>query len=461
MSLLQSVKSRLPTTYPKNESTVRTADDKPVDGHANSGIDLYAELEQQLQAELRLAIAALLQAPSPAQQASIYRQVAAELNAADIPYERFQKALGAIYSDNQPDASIITESLSTYGYSKPQQIAPSSPVASHEAGQSQVNGAAISPTPRSAPGNYSQGQRTHPGATASGSPTTGEIARSRITTPVESKLDYYHGSVLSETIASGAFSTVILGAPKTGTSTVLRALIWSMLYEPIGQRPTINAIETRCNHWQGLETISGLVAPIPVVDRAAIDNIAVRVEAAHKELNNRQHDYRARGKHASLYEWKPYLFAIDGWGEVMDYLARCTTKQVEEDTVLKPMFVHLRRLLSLGPDVGMTIILSARSYDRVLPDNRSLSETRLIVLGRPTPDFGGGFEAIERLINDKHQLPSHSERSRMTTLLAHAKRVGQPVTMAVSGGVRMARMPDLSEHNQHDFAQAYRDFDTF
>ena len=145
----------------------------------------------------------------------------------------------------------------------------------------------------------------------------------------------------------------------------------------------------------------------------------------------------------------------------MDYLARCTTKQVEEDTVLKPMFVHLRRLLSLGPDVGMTIILSARSYDRVLPDNRSLCETRLIVLGRPTPDFGGGFEAIERLINDKHQLPSHSDRSRMTTLLAHAKRVGQPVIMAVSGGVRMARMPDLSEHNQHDFAQAYRDFDTF
>ena len=459
MSLLQSVKSRRSTTQPKDESTVSTADEKEVDA--------IAGLEQQLQAELRTAITALLQARSPTQQADIYRQVAAELNAASIAHDSFQRALGAIYPDNQPDATIITENLAAHGYARPERTAPSASLtAPPGAMQSQSYAAAAPSAPISdGQGTYPQsqrnGQRNEQRVSVPKAVATKEPTILATTTTLDGKLDYYNGFLLSETIASGAFSTVILGAPKTGASTVLRAFIWSMLYEPISQRPTINVIETRCNYWQGLEQISGLIAPIPVVDRAAIDQIALRIEKAHKELTDRQHDYRSKGKYASLYEWKPYLLAVDGWGEVMDYLAKYSTKQLEEDAVLKPMFIHLRRLLSLGPDVGMTTILTARSYDRVLPDNRSLGETRLIVLGRPTPDFGGGFEAIERLINDKHQLPGHSDRARMATLLTHAKRVGQPVIMAVSGGVRMAKMPDLSEHNQHDFAQAYRDFDTF
>lgn len=90
----------------------------------------------------------------------------------------------------------------------------------------------------------------------------------------------------------------------------------------MGQRPAINITDTRVEHLQGLETIGGLVAYIPVVDRAAIDAIAGQIEKAHNELTNRQRDYLAKGKHASLYEWKPYLCAFDGWGEVMDdYLA--------------------------------------------------------------------------------------------------------------------------------------------
>ncbi len=454
MSLLPSVKSRRSTTQVRDESTVSTADEK--------GGDAIAGLEQQLQTELRTAITALLQARSPTQQADIYRQVAAELNAAGIAHDSFQRALGAIYPDNQPDATIITENLAAHGYARPERIAP--PGAMQP--QSHAATAPSVPTTSARQDTYPLSQRkiqrNDQRVSVPETVATRESNRLPVpTTTLDGKLDYYSGFLLSETIASGAFSTVILGAPKTGASTVLRAFIWSMLYEPISQRPTINVIETRCNYWQGLEQISGLIAPIPVVDRAAIDQIALRIEKAHKELTNRQHDYRSKGKYASLYEWKPYLLAVDGWGEVMDYLAKCSTKQLEEDAVLKPMFIHLRRLLSLGPDVGMTTILTARSYDRVLPDNRSLGETRLIVLGRPTPDFGGGFEAIERLINDKHQLPGHSDRARMATLLTHAKRVGQPVIMAISGGVRMAKMPDLSEHNQHDFAQAYRDFDTF
>ena len=459
MSLLQSVKSRRSTTQVKDESTVSTADEK--------GVDAITGLEQQLQTELRTAITALLQARSPTQQTDIYRQVAAELNAAGIAHDSFQRALGTIYPDNQSDATIITENLAAHGYAKPERTVPSASLAAPpRAMQSQSYAAAAPSAPIfNGQGTYPQsqrnGRRNEQRESVPEEVATREPTRLATTNTLDGKLDYYDGFLLSETIASGAFSAAILGAPKTGASTVLRAFIWSMLYEPISQRPTINVIETRCNYWQGLEQISGLIAPIPVVDRAAIDQIALRIEKAHKELTNRQHDYRSKGKYASLYEWKPYLLAVDGWGEVMDYLAKCSTKQLEEDAVLKPMFIHLRRLLSLGPDVGMTTILTARSYDRVLPDNRSLGETRLIVLGRPTPDFGGGFEAIERLINDKHQLPGHSDRARMATLLTHAKRVGQPVIMAISGGVRMAKMPDLSEHNQHDFAQAYRDFDTF
>lgn len=115
MSLLQSVKSRLSTTHPKDELPAPAADSKTVDA--------IADLEQQLQAELRLAITALLQARSPTQQSGIYRQVAAELKTAGISYDSFQSALSAIYSDNQPDAAIITNNLSAHGYSRPEQLA--------------------------------------------------------------------------------------------------------------------------------------------------------------------------------------------------------------------------------------------------------------------------------------------------------------------------------------------------
>ena len=452
MSLLQTVRSRLSPPEDTQPDAVSSA---PTDG----------DLELQLQVELRGAITALLQAKSPAEQASIYRQVAEELKAAGTAYDSLQRALCAIYPDNQADAQIITENLAINGYGK-------QPLTDRSVAEvSGANGAISSTQPSpSSPRQDSSvlrrsiqtvGQNLSQSAAPVASRPESRPARSPVTTTLNGKIDYYDGSLLSETIASGAFSSVIVGAHKTGASTVLRAFIWSMLYEPVGQRPAINITDTRGEHLQGLETIGGLVAYIPVVDRAAIDAIAGRIEKAHNELTNRQRDYLAKGKHASLYEWKPYLCAVDGWGEVMDYLAKCSTKQLEEDVVLKPMFTHLRRLLSLGPDVGMTTILTARSYDRVLPDSRSLGETRLLVLGRPTPDFGGGFDAIDRVVSDKHQLPGNNDRVRMSSLLAHAKRVGQPVILAISGGTRMAKMPDLSEHNQHDFAQAYRAFDTF
>lgn len=453
MSLLQTVRSRLSQPEDTQPDAVSSA---PTD----------EDLERQLQVELRGAITALLQAQSSAEQASIYRQVADELKAAGTAYDSLQRALCAIYPDNQADAQIITENLAANGYGK-------QPLADRPVAEVADATGAISPTqlPQSLPSLLRQDISTtpKPGQTASQTlrQPAGLASRpeakpaSLATVMLNGKIDYYDGSLLSETIASGAFSSVIVGAHKTGASTVLRAFIWSMLYEPVGQRPAINITDTRGTHLQGLETIGGLVAYIPVVDRVAIDAIAGRIEKAHNELTNRQRDYLAKGKHVSLYEWKPYLFAVDGWGEVMDYLAKCSTKQLEDDTVLKPMFTHLRRLLSLGPDVGMTTILTARSYDRVLPDSRSLGETRLLVLGRPTPDFGGGFDALDRIVGDKHQLPGNNDRVRTSSLLAHAKRVGQPVVLAIAGGTRMAKMPDLSEHNQHDFAQAYRAFDTF
>ncbi|MGC1306531.1 MAG: hypothetical protein WA885_04825 [Phormidesmis sp.] len=452
MSLLQTVRSRLSPLEDTQPDAVNSA---PTD----------EELELQLQVELRGAITALLQAKSPAEQASIYRQVAEELKVAGTAYDSLQRALRAIYPDNQADAQIITENLAANGYGK-QPLADRS-VAEVSDFTGVIASTQPSPSPPRQDSSVSRrpiqavGQNLSQSAAPVISRPEPRPARSPVTATLNGKIDYYDGSLLSETIASGAFSSVIVGAHKTGASTVLRAFIWSMLYEPVGQRPAINITDTRGEHLQGLETIGGLVAYVPVIDRDAIDAIASRIEKAHNELTNRQRDYLAKGKHASLYEWKPYLFAVDGWGEVMDYLAKCSTKQLEEDAILKPMFTHLRRLLSLGPDVGMTTILTARSYDRVLPDSRSLGETRLLVLGRPTPDFGGGFDAVDRLMGDKHQLPGNNDRVRMSALLAHAKRVGQPVILAIAGGARMAKMPDLSEHNQHDFAQAYRAFDTF
>lgn len=102
MSLLQTVRSRL-----------SPPEDTPPDAVSSAPTD--EELERQLQVELRGAITALLQAKSPAEQASIYRQVADELKAAGTAYDSLQRALCAIYPDNQADAQIITENLAANG----------------------------------------------------------------------------------------------------------------------------------------------------------------------------------------------------------------------------------------------------------------------------------------------------------------------------------------------------------
>jgi hypothetical protein len=377
----------------------------------------------KLQIELRAVVAALLQAQTAEAQAEIYRTVAHELNASQVADEQLQTALRAIYPNNPAHVQLISDQLVAHGYGEVGETTAIQPEREPTASlQTQVS------TPISTP------------ATLLG------------------KIDYYEGSLLAETIAGGAFSLAIVGASKAGASTLMRAFIWSMLYEPTTLRPTIAIIDTRCGYWQGLDTLPGLVTPIAVDSMEAVRAIALKIEAVYDEVINRQNIFRSKGRFGASHQWKPYLLGIDGWGEVMDFIARMTPKQIEEDTDLKPMFTRLRAILAQGPDVGVSCLLTARAHDRILPDNRSLEETQLLLLGRMTHDFRGGYGTLERAINDKAQLPGQSDRLRLSALLNHAKQVGQPVIMALSGRPRMAKLPDLSEHNHHDFASAYNRF---
>jgi hypothetical protein len=377
----------------------------------------------QLQIELRAVVAALLQAQTPKAQAEIYRTVAQELNASRVANADLQTALRSLYPNNPAHVQLISDQLAAHGYGEA--------------------GVTTAIQPEREPAQAIQTQTTVP---------------IPATTTYLGKIDYYDGSLLAETIAGGAFSLAIVGAAKAGASTLMRAFIWSMLYEPSTLRPTIAIIDTRCGYWQGLDTLPGLVTPIAVNSMEAVREIALKIEAVYDEVINRQNIFRSKGRFGASHQWKPYLLGIDGWGEVMDFIARLTPKQVEEDTDLKPMFTRLRAILSQGPDIGVSCLLTARAHDRILPDNRSLEETQLLLLGRMTPDFRGGYGPLDRAVNDKAQLPGQSDRLRMSALLNHAKQVGQPVITALSGRPRMAKLPDLSEHNHHDFASAYNRF---
>ena len=411
MSIIQTVRSRFNTSTQPDRET----------------ISITADPSVQLQVELKAVITALLQAQTPEAQAEIYRTVVAELNASGTDPSEVQAALSAIYPDSDTSAQLIVRNLADYGYGR----------------NSTAGTTTIQPDIEQHPSISALAQDTAPASTEIALPTyTG-------------KLDYYEGSLLAETIAGGAFSVAIIGAPKAGASTLMRAFIWSMIYKPSGQRPTIDLIDTRCDYWQGLETLPGLVMPVTVEDMSAVHEIAFKIGQVYEEVKERQKVFRAEGRFGASYNWKPYLFGINGWGEVMDYLARLTTKQIEEDLVLKPMFTQLRHILSQGADVGVSCLLTARAHDRILPDNRSLEETHLLLLGRLTGDYMGGYSAIDRAVNDKAQLPGHSDRARLMALLNCAKQVGQPVLVALSGRPRMAQLPDLSEHNHHDFATAY------
>lgn len=413
MPFLQTVRSRL-----AGDSPMQTAQPNAI----------TADPAVRLQIELREVVTALLQAQTPEAQAEIYKTVAQELRETGVAYDQAQKALCAIYPDDQADAQLITDNLAAHGFGR----------------QSETT--AIQADIEKRPSSPSSFQPApDPMATAPPPTYSGQI-------------DYYDGSLLAETIAGGAFSAAIVGAPKAGASTLLRAFIWALVYEPVTPRPTIAIIDCRCGYWQGLDTLPGIVTPIAVSDMAAIREIAAKIEMVYDEIENRQNLFRSKGRFGANHQWKPYFLGIDGWGEVMDFLAKLTTKQIEDDEVLKPMFTHLRYILAQGPDVGVSCLLTARAHDRILPDNRSLEETQLLLLGRLTETYLGGYGALDRAIFDKAQLPGHSDRAQLMALLNQAKQLGQPVIASLSGRPRMTKLPDLSEHNHHDFAKAYSRF---
>ena len=420
MSILQTVRSRF-------------TGDLPAQATAPPGT-VTADPAVRLQVELREVITALLQAQTPEAQASVYRTVAQELQESGVTYDQLQTALCAIYPDSQTNAQLITDNLAAHGYGRPRTASATTAIQADIEKQ---------PSP---PESFLPVPTAHAAVTATAPPT------------YSGQIDYYEGSILSETIAGGAFSVAIIGAPKAGASTLMRAFIWSMLYEPTTLRPTLCVIDCRCGYWQGLDTLPGVVMPLAVNSMEAIGEIATRIEAVYDEIEHRQQLFRSKGRFGANHQWKPYLLGIDGWGEVMDYLARLTTKQVEDDEVLKPMFTRLRYILSQGPDVGVSCILTARAHDRVLPDNRSLEESQLLLLGRLTETYMGGYGPLDRAIGDKAQVPSNSDRARLSALLNQSKQLGQPVIAALSGRPRMTRLPDLSEHNHHDFARAYARF---
>ncbi|MGB3292283.1 MAG: FtsK/SpoIIIE domain-containing protein [Phormidesmis sp.] len=416
MSILQTVRSHL-----VGDSPTQTA-------HPNV---MTADPAVRLQVELREVIADLLQAQTPEAQAEIYQAVALELRETGVTYDQVQTALCTIYPDNRADAQLITDNLAAHGYGRPSQT-----TAIQADIEKQPSSLGCFPT----------------------APTAHAVTTTELPPTYSGQIDYYEGSLLAETIAGGAFSAAIVGAPKAGASTLMRAFIWSMIYEPLTIKPGLCILDCRCGYWQGLDTLPGVVMPIAVTDMEAVAAIARQIEAVYEETELRQRTFRSKGRFGANHSWKPYLLGIDGWGEVMDYIAARTPKQIEDDEILKPMFTQLRYILSQGPDVGVSCLLTARSHDRVLPDNRSLGETRLLLLGRLTEGYLGGYGPLDLAINDKSQVPGHSDRARLMALLNQSKQLGQPVIVSLSGQPRMTRLPDLSEHNHHDFAKAYSRF---
>ena len=416
MSILHTVRSRLTgdNATPTAQSAAMTADPAV-----------------RLQIELREVISELLQAQTPEAQTRIYRTVAQELRETGITYDQMQTALCAIYPDSRDNAQLITDNLAAHGYGR-----PSATTAIQADIEKQPSSLGSFPP----------------------APTAHAVTTTELPPTYSGQIDYYEGSLLAETIAGGAFSAAIVGAPKAGASTLMRAFIWSMIYEPLTIKPGICILDCRCGYWQGLEELPGVVTPIAVTDMEAIAAISRRIEAVYEETELRQCTFRSKGRFGANHSWKPYLLGIDGWGEVMDYIASRTPKQIEDDEVLKPMFTRLRYILSQGPDVGVSCLLTARAHDRILPDNRSLEETQLLLLGRLTESYLGGYGPLDRAISDKSQVPGQSDRARLMALLNQSKQLGQPVIASLSGRPRMTKLPDLSEHNHHDFARAYARF---
>lgn len=285
----------------------------------------------------------------------------------------------------------------------------------------------------------------------------------------KNEIKLYDKSVFAEaaTTPNGSFSVVMLGDRDTLTSSSLRGFLRLILNSAnVSKRPIIDIVDLHgaaskigWNGFDAAEKVTNIDFSVET-DEAGREPVAVlaeKVAAIANEIRKRR-----RLNASNPFEKQThYVFAVDGWCEYGDFFSQYTPSKQLDHPHISSINRNLGFILQHGPDVKVTTIITARDHTRVLSDREILHNTRVLALGRTSQDYQGGYNAIDRLLEDSAMVPSKLARSKFARKIYELKENNTPIVLALAGGLRVGQLPDMSAHQKAPLYDDYRQLPNF
>ena len=404
----------------------------PSEAPADAPTEATAQLD--VQTRLRILIEAAMEQAQTSDPALVARQLADELNQTKATLSDVRIAVQALYQGDRPAAEAYLRYLAEQGFPA---VAPA-PIT-----QQQV-------TPARSLDEQNQAiSRYQPDAYGQIADSTSDLSHL-----------FYSGNLIAELVANSAFSAIVFGERRSGTSAILRAVLYDQISK--ASNTLLDILDLHSGEWGGLEHIklpddSQLVSYLTLSRQADIEALAKKLAAVAAEVRRRQTIQRQQGLSLSAHAPPaPYLFLIDGLSEVQGALPGWRTDRRSKDPTVSQAASHLRIVLSHGPAVGVSCVATARDHSSSLCDATALGETRLLFLGRVSSGRNGGYRAIDSAIEDKALLPAPHDRTRYREALAIVKQLAQPVVFTPNGSPRLGQLGDFSGYLSVDLLSHYQ-----
>ena len=385
------------------------------------------------QLRVRILIETAMQAAqfSDANAELIARELAAELCQQQASLSDVRVAVQELYQGDRPGADAYLLYLERHGFPAPPANPPPPPAAEQAISQQQQ---AIS--------SYEQN-------------AYGQLAVS----PEEKTVGLYSGNLIAELAANSAYSALILGERRSGTSAILRGIAYDRI-ERSGQT-ILDILDLHNGEWGGLEDIrledgSQIVSYQTLTSSSDIELIAQKLNRIAAEVKRRQRQQRSTALSLSAAPSPPYLFLIDGLSEIHGVLPGWSADRRSKEASFAQAANSLRVILAHGPAVGLSCVATARDHSSCLCDSNALAETRLLCLGRVSPGRNGGYRAIDRAIEDKTLLPSSHERHRWREVMTAVKQLAHPVVFTPNGIPRLGSLGNFGGYLSADLLTHYQ-----
>ena len=282
------------------------------------------------------------------------------------------------------------------------------------------------------------------------------------TSPADSaRIPFYSGNLIAELVANSAFSAVVFGDRRSGTSAILRAIAYDQIAK--SAQVILDILDLHDGTWGGLEDIqlpdgARIVSYQRLSTQLDIEALSQKIATLAAEVRRRQRQQQ-QNPPLTLSANKsppPYLFLIDGLSEIHGALPGWSADRRSKDAAFSRAASSLRVVLCHGPAVGISCVATARDHSTCLCDAIALAETRLLFLGRVSSGRNGGYRAIDRAIEDKELLPAPHERSRFREALALVKQLAQPVVFTPNGIPRLGSLGDFGGYLSADLLIHYQ-----